>query len=75
MIYNIGIVAFVVFVNYYGTINPNSKLVEKISLNSVKRIVLIQIGNAFWLILSKYKFLPHHIFEQYLGKDKDTILQ
>ena len=62
MIYNIGIIAFIVFVNHYGTINPNSKLVEKIFLNSIKWIGFIQVSNAFWLILPKYKFLSSHIF-------------
>ena len=74
MIYNTGIVAFVVFVNHYGSINPNCKLVEKISLYGIKWIGFIQVSNAFWLILSKYELLSFNIFEQHFGKNKDTIL-
>ena len=64
-----------IVVNFDGAVNPDRELVDEVFLVLRKWIVLIQIDDGFWGIFAKNSFAFWCIFQQYLGQNKNAIVQ
>ena len=68
-----GVVALVVLVDHYGTVDPYGEAIQKVALVLGQPLLSFGRDDALRAVLAEGQFLAVHIAQQHLGKNKHTV--